>query len=79
MENRTHYRPTKAIVDLEAIRNNVKFEELLGKWNVQIIAVVKADGYGHGEVEVAEQLLKPARKWFQLQRRMKRCGSEWRD
>lgn len=54
MENSIHYRPTQAIVDLEAIRNNVRnLKKYLGS-ETSIIAVVKADGYGHGEVEVAQ-------------------------
>ncbi|KAA0948420.1 alanine racemase [Sporosarcina sp. ANT_H38] len=53
MENSLHYRPTQAIVDLEAIRANVRnLKEYLGS-ETSVIAVVKADGYGHGEVEVA--------------------------
>ena len=39
---------------------------------------MKADGYGHGEVEVAQAALKLGRKWSQSQRRMRRYGSEWR-
>ena len=54
MENSVHYRPTQALVNLEAIRNNVRnLKNFLGK-ETAIIAVVKADGYGHGEVEVAK-------------------------
>ena len=46
------YRPTKAIINMEAIRNNLKaFQEKAG--DAQVIAVVKADGYGHGAQEVA--------------------------
>jgi alanine racemase len=54
MEDSIHYRPTQAIVDLEAIRTNVRnLKEYLGS-ETAVIAVVKADGYGHGEVEVAQ-------------------------
>ena len=54
MENSVHYRPTQALVNLEAIRDNVRnLKNFLGS-KTAIIAVVKADGYGHGEVEVAK-------------------------
>ncbi|WP_252504526.1 alanine racemase [Sporosarcina sp. Marseille-Q4943] len=48
-----HYRPTKAIVDLHAIQENVKNLKKYLPHHTSVIAVVKADGYGHGEVEVA--------------------------
>ena len=44
------YRPTVAEVDLEAIRHNVR---LLAPERAEVLAVVKAAGYGHGDVEVA--------------------------
>ena len=54
MEDSIHYRPTQAVVDLTAIRANVRnLKEYLGS-ETAVIAVVKADGYGHGEVEVAQ-------------------------
>lgn len=54
MEDSIHYRPTTAIVDLAAIRANVRnLKDYLGS-ETAVIAVVKADGYGHGEVEVAQ-------------------------
>ena len=54
MENSIYYRPTQAIINLQAIRNNVRnLKKYLGR-STSVIAVVKADGYGHGEVEVAK-------------------------
>ncbi|RHW34889.1 alanine racemase [Lysinibacillus yapensis] len=53
MQNNNYFRPTKAIIDLEAIRNNVRRLKEYLKPGVQIIAVVKANAYGHGDVEVA--------------------------
>jgi len=47
-------RPTYAEVDLSAIGYNVeKARELAG---TDIIAIIKADAYGHGELEVGEYL-----------------------
>ena len=46
-------RPTRAEVDLAAIRHNVgQFVALVAP--SRVCAVVKADGYGHGDVPVAE-------------------------
>ncbi|MGM0898779.1 MAG: alanine racemase [Bacillota bacterium] len=46
------YRPTKAIINLEAIRENLAaFQQRAG--DSEVIAVVKADGYGHGAEEIA--------------------------
>lgn len=57
MQNKVFYRPTKAIVNLEAIRENVRsFVTHLEK-GTSVIAVVKADGYGHGDVESARAAL----------------------
>ena len=49
-------RPTWAEIDLEIISSNTSiFYELLDD-SVELCAVVKADGYGHGGVEVARQV-----------------------
>lgn len=53
MQNSQHFRPTKAIIDLQAIQNNVRHLKEFLKPDVQIMAVVKANAYGHGDVEVA--------------------------
>ncbi|MCM3638308.1 alanine racemase [Sporosarcina luteola] len=50
MEN---YRPTKASVNLQAIQENIENLKRYLPRQTSVIAVVKADGYGHGEVEVA--------------------------
>ncbi|TGU54216.1 alanine racemase, partial [Mesorhizobium sp. M00.F.Ca.ET.186.01.1.1] len=50
-------RDTWVEVDLDAIRTNVEtFRGHLPK-NTGIMAVVKADGYGHGAVHVAREAL----------------------
>lgn len=49
-----NYRPTKALIDLAAIEKNLaSFKERLG--DTEIMAVVKADAYGHGVLEVARR------------------------
>lgn len=50
----TRLRSTKAIVDLNAVRHNIaQVRKLVGE-RVEILAVVKADAYGHGAVQVAK-------------------------
>lgn len=41
-------------VDLSALRQNIQYFDTLLSGNSQIMAVVKADAYGHGAVKVAE-------------------------
>jgi alanine racemase len=50
----TRYRPTVVEIDLEAIAHNVR---LLRPPGAELMAVVKADGYGHGDAEVARAAL----------------------
>ena len=57
MEHTQQYRPTKAIIDLQAIRENVQNLRNHLQEGVQIIAVVKANAYGHGDVAVARAAL----------------------
>jgi alanine racemase len=50
-------RPVWLEVNLDAIAHNVRIiKQVVGK-NTQIIAVVKANAYGHGAIEVSETLL----------------------
>ena len=57
MKKETMWRPTYARIDLENIRHNVRlFAGLVGP-SCQVMAVVKADGYGHGARETAEAAL----------------------
>lgn len=51
------HRPTRAIVDLDAIRHNVGVVRRHVGPRCRIAAVVKADGYGHGALEVARAVL----------------------
>ncbi len=51
------YRDTWVEISLDAIHNNVRvFKNYIGT-NSKLMAVVKADGYGHGAVEVAKEAL----------------------
>lgn len=52
-----HGRPTVAVVDLDTLQTNVRtVRELIGQ-STRLMAVVKADGYGHGSVPVAKSVL----------------------
>lgn len=46
-------RPTWAEIDLQAIAHNLKEIKKKLKKNTRILAIVKADAYGHGAIEVA--------------------------
>src|SRR5690349_4230507 len=50
------------VVDLAAIRHNVRL--LRGTTGVQLIAIVKADGYGHGMVESARAAREADAEWI---------------
>jgi alanine racemase len=49
------YRPAKAYIDLPALRHNLAVVKCLTP-NSKVLAVVKANGYGHGIGRVAHQL-----------------------
>ncbi|MEH7181260.1 alanine racemase [Neobacillus vireti] len=51
------YRDTWVEIDLDCISENVASVKKLLPENVDIIAVVKANGYGHGDLKVAESAL----------------------
>jgi alanine racemase len=55
------HRPTVAIVDLDAIRHNV---HTLKPQSADVMAVVKANGYGHGSVQVARAAQTAGARWF---------------
>lgn len=57
----TRFRPTVVEVDLEAIRHNVR---LLKPPGAELMAVVKADAYGHGAVPVARAALEAGATWL---------------
>ncbi len=50
------YDRTYALVDLDAIRHNIKEAKDAVSTGTKIMAIVKADAYGHGAVPVAEAL-----------------------
>lgn len=57
MSSVQYYRPTKININLKAIQQNIRNLQQHLTDNVEIIAVVKANAYGHGDVEVARTAL----------------------
>lgn len=60
-EDAMRYRPTVATVDLEAVRQNVR---VLAHPDCAYMAVVKANGYGHGSVPIARAALDAGASWL---------------
>ncbi|MDW7740365.1 MAG: alanine racemase [Bacillota bacterium] len=59
-------RPAWAEIDLDAIKHNVKqIISLIGK-GTEIMAVVKADGYGHGAAAIARAALAAGATWLSV-------------
>ncbi len=57
-------RPTWVEIDLDAIAQNVRLlGEMVGS-DVRIMAILKADGYGHGAVKVARTALNNGAQWL---------------
>lgn len=52
------HRPSKITIDLEAIRSNISNELARLDEDQVMFAVIKANAYGHGSVEVAETAIK---------------------
>lgn len=57
------YRPTRVEVDLGAIRDNVR-SLLQAVAPAELMAIVKADAYGHGAVPVARAALEAGATWL---------------
>src|SRR5262245_21938433 len=60
-ERAVRFRPTVAEVDLAAVRHNVR---TLRPRDAELMAVVKANGYGHGAVAVAGAALEAGATWL---------------
>lgn len=60
----TNYRPTYAEVDLGAIRANVRTVGATVGATTLKLCVVKANAYGHGDVEVARACLEAGADWL---------------
>lgn len=56
-------RHARVVVDLDAVSHNVS-ELVALAGGAQLLAVVKADGYGHGAVPVAQAAIEAGAKWL---------------
>lgn len=60
----SHPRPTRAEIDLEGLGQNFRrMKQWVGP-STRIMAVVKADAYGHGALKCAERLQREGVDWF---------------
>lgn len=57
-------RPSKVIIDLAKLDRNIRNIKRLLKPSTHLMAVVKADAYGHGAVGVAHQALASGASWL---------------
>jgi alanine racemase len=57
-------RPTRAIIDLENLRNNYKIVKTFIGDDVKVMGIIKANAYGHGMLTVAKQLIKLGVNYF---------------
>ncbi|MCQ2011031.1 alanine racemase [Sporolactobacillus sp. STSJ-5] len=58
------YRETWADIDLDAVANNVRNMKTRIPEDVALLAVVKANGYGHGALQVARTALDNGASWL---------------
>src|SRR4051812_48607694 len=54
--------PTRALIELGAIRANVAL--IRERSGVEVMAMVKADGYGHGAVRAAQAAVRGGASWI---------------
>ena len=57
-------RPTQAVINLSAIRHNVRQIRSTLAPDTRFIAVVKANAYGHGVIPVSRTLLGAGADWL---------------
>ncbi|HJU54049.1 MAG TPA: alanine racemase [Pyrinomonadaceae bacterium] len=57
-------RPTWALIDLDALASNFRWVRGRVSAGVRVMAVVKADAYGHGAVRCARRLAAEGADWF---------------
>ncbi|MCK5696298.1 MAG: alanine racemase [Desulfobacula sp.] len=62
------YPLVKACIDLDAIQNNIQNLKRITDKNSKFMAVVKADGYGHGAVRVAQTAFQSGANWLGVAR-----------
>jgi alanine racemase len=64
MDQHTHYRGTWAEINLDAINTNISSFRGLIPPDKELMAVVKANAYGHGAIQVAKEALSAGATWL---------------
>ena len=64
MSDQKCHRPTAAFIDLDALEFNFRSSKIFIGADLKYMAVVKADGYGHGAAECALRLESAGVDWF---------------
>ncbi|MBC2704713.1 alanine racemase [Desulfobacula sp.] len=62
------YPLVRACIDLDAIQKNIQNLKQITDKKSKFMAVVKADGYGHGAVKVAQKALQSGADWLGIAR-----------
>ena len=60
----SHYRPTAAYIDFDALTDNYRSVRTFVGTELGYMAIVKADAYGHGSVPCARRLQAEGVDWF---------------
>jgi alanine racemase len=58
------HRATRALIDLDAVANNVRYFRRIAPPGAGVMAVVKANAYGHGAVMVARAAVAAGATWL---------------
>jgi alanine racemase len=57
-------RPTRAVINLSSLRNNYAVMKTFIDSDVKVMGIIKANAYGHGMLEVANELIKLGVNYF---------------
>jgi alanine racemase len=57
-------RPTRAVINLSSLRNNYSVMKSFIDSDVKVMGIIKANAYGHGMLEVANELIKLGVNYF---------------
>ena len=58
------HRATRAVIDLDAVANNVRYFRRLAPPGAGVMAVVKANAYGHGAIMVGRAAVEAGAAWL---------------
>ena len=64
MEQMDYLKRSWAVVDLDQLDENVRLIRSMLPADTKIAGVVKADGYGHGDIAIAREMQENGAEWF---------------